>query len=195
MADTDLLEQSAGVVHAAQSGDEAAVRAWVAGGGDVNKADEGGWAPLHVAASAGRLSAVEVLLMSGADVAASTSAGGSALTYAASKGHLAIVAALLEAGADVRHADRGGSTPLHRAASRGHIAILERLLAAKGARAAQEKKDKMGFTPFHVSVVEQQEEALLLLATAGSDVETVDAEGVKASDLLPDRLRAQLLEG
>ena len=46
-----------------------------------------------------------------------------------------------------------------------------------------------------VSVVEQQEEALLLLATAGSDVDSVDAEGVKASDLLPDRLRAQLLEG
>ena len=60
--------------HAALSDDTEVLRQLAAGGGDVNKADEGGWAPLHVAASAGRLSAVEVLLMSGADVAASTSA-------------------------------------------------------------------------------------------------------------------------
>jgi len=129
MADTDLLEQSAGVVHAAQSGDEAAVRAWVAGGGDVNETLEvfgAEYRLLACAAEGGHEDVVDLLLQLGAEVNWQCGVGGaSALLAAAEYGRPAVVLRLLRAGADMAMRNDSGQTALQLAKRSGNAACVD----------------------------------------------------------------------
>ncbi len=86
-------------VHAAAAGSdpEAAreiVRLLIAHGADVNIPQDGGWTPLHQAASAGNLPLVELLLDAGADLHARAADGSTPLDTAAERSHDAVVVLL-----------------------------------------------------------------------------------------------------
>lgn len=112
------------LIHAAQSGDLAAVQAARAAGAN-GQADEN--YALQVAANRGHTNVVQLLIAAGADVQA---AGGLALSWAAENGRLAVAQCLLAAGADVRaHAK---DSPLMLATLAGHPDLI-RLLVTHGA--------------------------------------------------------------
>lgn len=47
----------------------------------------------------------------------------------------------------------------------------------------------------HHPLLYSQEHALILLAGAGANLQTVNGDGERADALLPERLRVQLMEG
>lgn len=71
----------------------------IAGGADVNRADNEGWTPLMGAASKGRAVAVTALIEAGADVHARNAVGKSALDYAREDGNGEVEALLEGSGA------------------------------------------------------------------------------------------------
>ena len=115
---------------------EAAVRALIAIGADVNARDRSGATPLFLAAEIGRGATVERLLAAGAEPAARNNLGESPLYIAALKGRDAALRALL------RHCRAEGLpwqdpewygdgwTPLHAAACANHPGIAKILLDA-----------------------------------------------------------------
>ena len=134
--DFDL--EAAGASSAATDADEgeAAIRALIAMGADVNARDRSGATPLFLAAEIGRGATVECLLAAGAEPAARNNLGESPLYIAALKGRDAALGALL------RHCRAEGLpwqdpewygdgwTPLHAAACANHPGIAKTLLDA-----------------------------------------------------------------
>ena len=76
-------------LHAAIAGrnDLATVELLVRRGADVNRASEGGYTPLHIAASRGAMPVIELLLGAGAAVGTLTGDGKTAAAIAAERGH------------------------------------------------------------------------------------------------------------
>jgi ankyrin repeat protein len=80
------------------SGHMPLVELLVARGSDVNVVGDGGYTPLHIAASRGNMPAVELLLAHGADPGARTDDGQTAADIAAARGHDATAARLRSEG-------------------------------------------------------------------------------------------------
>ncbi len=130
------------VSDAASQGDVAALREYLAAGGDPNEVDERG-APLIVLACGpnGSLDAARVLLEAKAAVDKPDQWGVTALAQATSQADATIVALLLQNGADPNARDRGGYTPLMRLGfdgcpgqgKTGQCLEVARLLVARGA--------------------------------------------------------------
>lgn len=115
------------VLDAIKSGDAGAVKAALAGGGDVN--ERTALQTTLIAAIRGKnLEIVELLLTAGADV---NQGAGSAtpLLAACGEGRADIVKFLLDKGADAKLA-RNSLTPLHRAAEKGCLECAKLLIAA-----------------------------------------------------------------
>ena len=132
------------VMVAAGTGDEAAVAAWLDGGGRVDATFDApggsarGLTMLMVASTQGQERLVETLLRRGAAVDLQNSAGWSALMLAARNGHAAIVRRLLRAGAQMGRRSVNGDTALQHAKREGHVecvrAFTEHLEAVAAAR-------------------------------------------------------------
>ena len=175
----------------AAAGDVVNVRSLLERGANAATRDDGGWSPLHSAASAGRSEVIEELIRSGVSLDdGAGSSGTTAIILAASKGHQVIVSSLLAASANAQATDRSGSTALHRAAGNDHVAIIDVLLAA--CPAALDARDADGQTPFHVAAIHQKEAACLALAEAGAQLDTVSTEGEAPAQLLKPSLRLRL---
>ena len=84
------------IVAAAKRGDEAAVLAWVDGGGQVNAFNSAGFPLLQVAAGNGRERVVDLLLQRGAEINLQDSNGNTALMNAAGRGRERVVELLLD---------------------------------------------------------------------------------------------------
>jgi ankyrin repeat protein len=126
-SDMNLLRASA-------KGDLAAIKKFIAEGGDANAADAGGRAPIIEAAWAGHADVVKFLVEKGADVNTMDNAGYTALMRACEEGHLHVATYLIAKGANVNARGKvRGTTSLMLAAERGQIQMLE-LLLAKGAK-------------------------------------------------------------
>ncbi|XP_057299968.1 tonsoku-like protein [Hydractinia symbiolongicarpus] len=113
----------------------------------INKINERGETPLHVAAISGNLQSVKTLLEQGAYVHSRDYCGWQPLHEACNHGFYDIAALLIEYGANV--SDPGGShcggiTPLHDACQNGHLRISQ-LLVEKGA--STDAKTNEGYTP------------------------------------------------
>jgi ankyrin repeat protein len=107
-------------------------RILVAQGADLQKADEKGHTPLHMAARAGHTLMVDYLLREGADIEHRNINGRTPLFQAVVGNHPRTVAALLERGADPNAVNEGW-TPLRIALQENHLAIAD-LLQSHGAR-------------------------------------------------------------
>ena len=103
-----------------------------------------------------------------------------------------MVNALLAAGADATVQDHSGSSALHRSAGVGAAEVL-RALCVAAPRSALELVDKLGCTPFHVSVEERREECVMVLAEAGANIRC--KAGEVALESVPARIREQIRVG
>ena len=155
----------------------------VAGGADVNAANENGWTPLMVAASRGNLEAIDLLLAAGADPgpAAPTRdvSGFTALMAAAYYGHPEAAAALLQAGAEPGATDNHyyGETALMLAVKRGDFQTVKVLLDG-GADAGA--ANRAGVTALMYAASYGRLKIIKLLLAAGADAGVRDHSGLDA---------------
>ena len=119
------------LVSAATRGDLAAVKAFIAGGADVNAKNNSGDTALEDAAAYGYDDIVQTLLAHGADANAknNTSNMALALAWAALEGHDDVVKTLLAHGADVNAKNSSGDTALTDAAYYHDDVVVQTLLA------------------------------------------------------------------
>lgn len=110
----------------------AIIQELIRGGGDLNKADVIGWAPLHHAAYCGDEEMVKLLVEAGADMD---------------------IAMNCEAAATAAWGSRGGYTPLHSAMSMGHIEVAGDLVRLGADATAKDDEEK---TMFEVACTEQE---------------------------------------
>jgi hypothetical protein len=115
----------------AARGDVRRVKAMLALGAPVSRADGFGKTPLHYASESGQVAVVRVLLAAGADAKTASRGGATPLMAAAAGGYADAARLLLEAGADPRAKDHPGMTALMHACGRsGKVEIVEMLLRA-----------------------------------------------------------------
>ncbi|KAM6948366.1 ankyrin repeat domain-containing protein 12 [Aplochiton taeniatus] len=123
----------------------------------VNKRNERGETPLHMAAIRGDAKLVKELISLGADVNVKDFAGWTPLHEACNLGYYDVAKVLIGAGAEVNTQGLDDDTPLHDASSSGHKDIVK-LLLRHGGNAFQ--ANKRGERP--VDVADSQELELLL---------------------------------
>jgi ankyrin repeat protein len=156
------------LVEASKRADEAAVKALVAAGVDVNAQASDGATALHWSAEQGALAAVDLLLRKGANVNAATDLGITPLWIAANNSSTAIIARLLEAGADPNIAPPTNGTPLMNAARRGNADAVKAMLA-RGAD-PNVKEDASGQTALMWAAAGRHPDVVRLLLAAKADV-------------------------
>jgi uncharacterized protein len=120
---------------AVAAGDEAKLRAALAGGADVNAEDSTGRAALGLAARIGNVKMIEALVAAGARLESEDPIGYTPLMEAARDGRVDAATKLIDLGADVAHRSQKSGlslTALHLATAGGH-GDLVRLLVARGA--------------------------------------------------------------
>uniref|UniRef100_A0A3B5QVP8 Uncharacterized protein n=1 Tax=Xiphophorus maculatus TaxID=8083 RepID=A0A3B5QVP8_XIPMA len=127
----------------------------------VNKRNERGETPLHMAAIRGDAKQVKELISLGADVNVKDFAGWTPLHEACNLGYYDVAKVLIAAGAEVNTQGLDDDTPLHDASSSGHKDIVK-LLLRHGGNAFQ--ANKRGERP--VDVADSQELELLLKGEA-----------------------------
>ncbi|CAM9714158.1 unnamed protein product [Ectocarpus sp. 4 AP-2014] len=119
------------VYAAAEQGDLARMKGFLAGGGSVNKRSKvpEGYSILHLAAMRDQQAMVELLLKEGADPDVHDNGEGlTPLMWAAQLGHAEVANSLIESGADMEQEDREDLTALHWAARMGQERALLVLL-------------------------------------------------------------------
>ncbi|XP_040911984.1 ankyrin repeat domain-containing protein 12 isoform X2 [Toxotes jaculatrix] len=138
----------------------------------VNKRNERGETPLHMAAIRGDAKQVKELISLGADVNVKDFAGWTPLHEACNLGYYDVAKVLIAAGAEVNTQGLDDDTPLHDASSSGHKDIVK-LLLRHGGNAFQ--ANKRGERP--VDVADSQElEQLLKGEVALSDQDDSSSE-------------------
>ncbi|XP_069072718.1 ankyrin repeat domain-containing protein 12 isoform X2 [Pleurodeles waltl] len=123
----------------------------------VNKRNERGETPLHMAAIRGDVAQVKELIRLGANVNVKDFAGWTPLHEACNVGFYEIAKVLIAAGADVNTQGLDDDTPLHDAASSGHRDIVK-LLLRHGGNAFQ--ANKHGARPVDVAETEELQHLL-----------------------------------
>ncbi|XP_051943297.1 ankyrin repeat domain-containing protein 12 isoform X2 [Hippocampus zosterae] len=123
----------------------------------VNKRNERGETPLHMAAIRGDAKQVKDLISLGADVNVKDFAGWTPLHEACNLGYYDVAKVLIAAGAEVNTQGLDDDTPLHDASSSGHKDIVK-LLLRHGGDAFQ--ANKRGERPVDVADSEELEQLL-----------------------------------
>ncbi len=153
------------------------------------------------AAASGSQSAVRAALADGANIAALNS-GRSALHLAIENKDTALVRTLLEQGAPPDQEGLYGATPLKLAAEHGLVAAVDALIDAGAqvdqvpAHASADEdiaNEIFGATALMISVMHQQEAALVRLLAAGADPTLTDSFGITALHFAQQRSVAKLL--
>ena len=164
-----VAAREAMVADASERRAQAAVRALLEQGTDVNAPQPDGATALHWAAYWDDLDIAEDLLRAGADVSATNDYGMAPLVLAAENGSAEMVTALLQAGANPHAALPSGETVLMTAAWTGNLTVVEALLAA-GAEidAAQASR---GQTALMWAISERHADVTRLLIERGANVQ------------------------
>jgi ankyrin repeat protein len=163
------------LVNAAADQDNAAVRALLKQGADVNSTRADGSTALLWSAHWDDLDTVDLLLKAGAKVDAADDYGVTPLSRAAENGSIAMVDRLLTAGANPNLAQVSGMTPLMTAAHTGNVGVVKSLMA-RGANvnaATVESKN----TALMWAVADQFPEVVKILIAAHADVHASTAKG------------------
>ncbi|XP_037538310.1 ankyrin repeat domain-containing protein 12 isoform X2 [Nematolebias whitei] len=147
----------------------------------VNKRNERGETPLHMAAIRGDAKQVKELISLGADVNVKDFAGWTPLHEACNLGYYDVAKVLIAAGAEVNTQGLDDDTPLHDASSSGHTDIVK-LLLRHGGNAFQ--ANKRGERP--VDVADSAElEQLLKGEVPMSDQDETSSESEDPSSVNP----------
>ncbi|XP_063741928.1 ankyrin repeat domain-containing protein 12 isoform X2 [Eleginops maclovinus] len=154
----------------------------------VNKRNERGETPLHMAAIRGDAKQVKELISLGADVNVKDFAGWTPLHEACNLGYYDVAKVLISAGAEVNTQGLDDDTPLHDASSSGHTDIVK-LLLRHGGNAFQ--ANKRGERP--VDVADSQElEQLLKGEVPLSDPEESSSESEDPPSVNPSSVDENL---
>ena len=156
------------VVRAVQQDDNAALRAALEQGADVNGRLGDGSTALHWAAHRGDRELVSVLVRAGAAVNAANDLRVTPLWVACNTGNSELVSELLRAGADPNRGPSTGGTCLMRAVQKGSAAIVK-LLLTHGAN-VNDAEHSQEQTALMWAVAGQHTELARLLVDAGADV-------------------------
>ena len=97
-------------------------------GADPNKANSGGWTPLHFSIYRRHDYVVQLLLQRGSDPNTQAAYGDSPLYWAAYNGNKFVAELLINRGANILNENRGGNTALHAAAYYGNKDVVKLLL-------------------------------------------------------------------
>lgn len=151
----------------------------IAAGADIDAAEERGRTPMFEAIDIGNARSVSALLAAGSDIEAKLAGGNSPLNLAARDPDESGVAALLiAAGAVINSRNADGETPLHTAVHKhGCWALLIE------AGADLDAANSEGMTPLHYAALAGNDEALVMLADRGADLDARDVDGRSAGDL------------
>eukprot|EP01043_Picozoa_sp_COSAG02_P034021 COSAG02_NODE_2356_length_9072_cov_14.450017_2_plen_391_part_00 len=141
----------AGLIKAAGTGDQDALRELLERGADPDADNEHDWTALHAAATKGHEECVAALVEAGATVDAEDGGCSTPLMAAARGGHVEVTRLLLKSGADIAKRDgmgnRGGRTALSRAKRAGKhdvVALLEGWVTQRPEVANLEEAAKAG---------------------------------------------------
>jgi ankyrin repeat protein len=140
---------------------------------DIEREDDVGRTPLHIAADAGHDDVVQLLLKANANIEARTFSGQTALNYAAVTGHASIAELLLDHGASIKAHDDYGASILYAAATAGEPAeaVVDLLIAEI------ERKYKLGRTLLHHTVMAGDTNMVERLILKGADLDARTAAG------------------
>jgi ankyrin repeat protein len=191
--------QHASIHEAAQAGDLDAVRAFIAGGVDLNGKDDKDQTPLYLASWKGHEEVARFLLDQGAKVNARNQKDMTALHIAANRGHVDVMHLLLDRGADVHAmASETRGTPLHQASRGGDVAATA-LLLDSGAD-LQAKEPDIGNLPIHHAIQGRDYDTIELLLDRGADPNAGNTSGNTALHMaayrdLADVARLLLVRG
>ncbi|RAP28990.1 hypothetical protein DID76_04335, partial [Candidatus Marinamargulisbacteria bacterium SCGC AG-414-C22] len=147
-------------------------------GADINKQNELGETPLHLAANIaannkGRTT-MELLLEKGADINIQNEAGDTPLHIADRNGDHATMKLLLEKGADINMPNKAGDTLLHIAAKKDDHATMK-LLLEKGADI--NKQNEKGDTLLHIAAENGDHDTMKLLLENDADINIQNEKG------------------
>jgi serine/threonine protein kinase len=164
-----------------------AVKALLAKGANVNKANHEGSTPLMVASEGtaylpNNLPLVESLLAANPNLEAQDSRGRTALHRATAEGKLDVVRLLLDHKADIDQKTYDGATPLYYSVEFGKLPVLQFLIER---HAQVDLSDSSGNTPLMVAAegnayLQNNAPMVEALLAAGSRVDSVDARGRSA---------------
>ena len=149
----------------------------------INKLDEAGQTPLHVAVVNNYVSLLTWLLDHGADINVKNRQGDTPLRSAViwdRTPHLSVIRTLLSRGADVNAGDTYGDTPLHVAATFAETSVIKLLLSEGANPNAQAGR---GETPLHYASrrppdpAKDYKGAIRLLLSGGAKVNIQDQAG------------------
>jgi len=166
------------LMHWAEAGDVARVRATLGRGADIDVRDSMGHTSLYWASCGGHVAVVRELLDRGADANARSINGGTALHIASNADRTAVVRELAARGADVNATDNAFDTPLMVACSHGRSATVAALLLVG---ADVNPRDGNGWTALMQAALQGHADVVrVLLAAPGVDVGLADAYGYSA---------------
>ena len=115
----------------------------------MNKANDGGCAPVWCASRVGHVEVLKLLLDCGVDVNAVSNRGETPLYAAAREGHVAAIKLLLGRGADIHKADDDGRTPVYTASESGEVEAVHVLLKAGADANVATNLNIVGNAPLH----------------------------------------------
>jgi hypothetical protein len=141
----------------------------------VNRQDDNGFKPLHLATGEARVDIVKFLISAGADVNAQGPYGWTSLHMAAGINSSEMVAMLIAAAADPNLKMELGNTPLHSAVYLGSIDIADRLIKA-GSRVNESDND--GNTPLHDAAARGYAEMVRFLLEKGASPTVINRNTV-----------------
>ncbi len=173
------------VAAAAERQDVKALKALLAGGGDVNASQGDGMTALHWAAINGNTEIAAMLLYAGADAQATTRLGGYTPLHLASKaGKAEVIASLVEHGARVNATTSTGATALMLAAGAGSADAVRMLIEHKADLNAADSAN--GETALMFAAAQDRVDAVRELLTHHADAARVskvtDLSGVVAPE-------------
>jgi len=132
----------------------------------VNRQDDNGFKPLHLATGEAQVDIVKFLISAGADVNAKGPYGWTSLHMAAGMNSSEMVEMLIAAVADPNLKMELGNTPLHSAAYIGSIDIADRLIKAGS---SVNETDNDGNTPLHDAAARGYTEMVRFLLVKGAN--------------------------
>src|SRR5215468_1060282 len=177
LAGPAVAAERATLADAAERRDQAAVRALLQKGVDVNASQVDGTTALHWAAYNEDAETVALLLRAKANVNAVNRYGVPPLVLACTNGNAAIVKLLLEAGAEANATMKGGETVLMLAARSGNVDVVKALLA-RGAK--HDARERHGQTALMWAAAEGNTAVVRALMEAGADAKATLDSGFTA---------------
>jgi ankyrin repeat protein len=174
LAGPSVAAERAALADAAERRDQAAVRALLQTGVDVNATQVDGSTALHWAAYNEDAETVALLLRAKANVNAVNHYGVPPVAVACTSGSAAIVKLLLEAGADANATMKGGETVLMLASRSGNVETVKALLA-RGAK--HDTRERHGQTALMWAAAEGNTAVVRALIEAGADIKATLESG------------------